>query len=179
MKKRVTVLLGILLVLSVAVFGIAFGGEKEKAGEVEKNIRIKITDDTGEVDGEEYIWTDGEEGDVKVITKGEDFAFIGINKEDLTDKLRKEFGYKKDAGVLITGIVEESAAEEFGLEKDDIIYLFAGEKVESAKHLSGLVREKKPGEKVHIVYYRDGKKKEMDLELGDREYEILNVDTKH
>ncbi len=170
------VLLGALLVMSVAAFGIASGGERTKAGEVEKNIRIKISDDTGSVDGEEFVWTDDDEKGVKVIKKDEDFAFIGINMEDLTDKIRKEFDYKKDAGILITGIVEESAAEKHGLEKDDIIYMFAGEKVQSAKHLAELVKEKKPGDSVNIVYYRDGKKKEMDLELGEREYNIVKMD---
>ena len=87
MNKRVTVLFGILLVLSVAVFGIVFGGEKTKAGEVEKNIRIIISDDSGSVEGEEFIWTDDEEGDIKVIKKGEDYAFIGINMEELTEKI--------------------------------------------------------------------------------------------
>ena len=162
MNKRVTVIFGILLVMSVAVFGIAISGEKTKAGEVEKNIRISISDESGIVDDEEYIWADDQDGDVKVIKKGEDCAFIGINMEDLTEKIRKEHGYKKEAGVLITGVVEESAAEKYGLEKDDIIYLFAGEKVQGAEHLGGLVKDKKPGEEVHIVYYRDGKKKEMD-----------------
>ncbi len=179
MNKRVTVIFGILLVMSVAVFGIAISGEKTKAGEVEKNIRISISDESGIVDDEEYIWADDQDGDVKVIKKGEDCAFIGINMEDLTEKIRKEHGYKKEAGVLITGVVEESAAEKYGLEKDDIIYLFAGEKVQGAEHLGGLVKDKKPGEEVHIVYYRDGKKKEMDLELGEREYKIVKMDYKY
>ena len=179
MNKRVTVLFGISLVLTVAMLGIASGGERTQAGEVEKNIRITISDEAGSVDGEEFAWSDEEEGDVKVIMKGEDYAFIGINMEDLTEKIRKELGYKKEAGVLVTGIVEESAAEKHGLEKDDIIYMFAGEKVLGSEHLAGLVKEKKPGEKVKIVYYRDGKKKEMDLELGEREFKIAKMDYKY
>lgn len=179
MNKRVTVLFGILLVLSVAVFGIVSGGEKTKAGEVEKNIRIIISDDSGSVEDEGFIWTDDEEGEIRVIKKGENCAFIGINMEDLTEKIRKEFGYKKDVGVLITGVVEESAAEKYGLKKDDIIYLFAGEKAQSSEQLAGLVKEKKPGDQVRIVYYRDGKKKKMDLELGEREYKIVKMDYKY
>ncbi len=179
MNKRITVLFGILLILSVAVSGIAFGGEKTKAGEVKKNIRIQISSDSAGVEGEEFIWTDGEKGNVKIIQKGEGCAFIGINMEELTEKIRKEFGYKKDVGVLVAGIVEESAAEKYGLKKDDIIYLFAGEKVESAEHLAELVKEKKPGDEVHIVYYRDGKKKKVDIELGKREYKIIEMDYKY
>jgi S1-C subfamily serine protease len=179
MKKQVTVLLGSLLVLSMAVFGTASGGEETRSGQVDKNIRIKINDETFGDGGAGSAWADDEDRDVKVEMIGEDRAFIGINMEDLTEKIRKEFGYKKEPGVLVTGIVEGSAAEKFGLSENDIIYSFDGEEVRGSKHLSDMVLEKKPGDAVKIVYYREGKKKEIDLELGEKESQIVRIDRKY
>lgn len=156
--------------LASAAPASALGGEQGPAEE--KNINIRIPGDEGD---EAYVLV-GDEKEVKVIKEGESCAFMGINMEDLTDEIIEKFDYPKDTGVLVTNIVDDSAAKKYGLMEDDIIYSFDGEKVSSSKQLADLVREKKPGDKVDIVYYRDGKKKKLEVELGERSYDMLSMD---
>ncbi len=111
----------------------------------------------------------------KIEKKG---AFLGIYMEDLDKEMIKEFDYPKSTGVLITGIVDDSPAEEAGLEKDDVIYSIAGDKVKDSKGLSKLIGSKEPGDKVKVVVYRDGRKKTFNLALGEKKtaYVTINID---
>jgi membrane-associated protease RseP (regulator of RpoE activity) len=172
MKKRVTYVLAFLLLISTAsaVSVSALVGAQGPAEE--KNVSIKIMGN--DEDSPKIIVGDGK--NVKVVTEGESCAFIGINMEDLTEKTIEKLGYPKKTGVLVTNIVDDSAAEKFGLMKEDIIYSFGGKKILSSEQLAELVSEKKPGDKVDIVYYREGKKKEIEIELGERTYDVLSMD---
>ncbi|HER43193.1 MAG TPA: PDZ domain-containing protein, partial [Candidatus Eisenbacteria bacterium] len=82
----------------------------------------------------------------------------------------------KKTGVLVEAVVDDSAADKAGLMKDDIIYSFDGTKVSDSEQLAGLVREKKPGDRVELVYYRGGKKQEQEIELGERSYDTFSMD---
>ena len=110
----------------------------------------------------------------KIEEKG---AFLGIYMEDLEKDVIKDLDYPKSSGVLITGIVDDSPAEEAGLEKHDIIYLISGEKVSDSKELGKLIGSMDPGDEVEIVVYRDGKKKTFDLELGEKKTAYITIDT--
>ena len=173
MKKRVTYVLAFLILVSlVAVFPLNAGamGPAE-----EKNISIRLVGDD-EGDARILVGDATDLKEVKVVTEGETCAFIGINMDALNEKIIDKLDYPKKTGVLITSVVDDSSAEKFGLMKDDIIYSFDGEKITSPEQLADLVKEKKPGDSVDIVYYRDGKKKEMELELGERSYKVMYMD---
>lgn len=109
----------------------------------------------------------------KIEDKG---AFLGIYMEELDDEIRKERDYPKSTGVLVTKVMEESPAEEAGIEDGDVIYLFGGETVESGKQLAEMVSSRKPGEKVEIVLYREGKKKTIDLALAEKKTSYVTID---
>ena len=116
--------------------------------------------------------------DKKISKIEEKGAFLGIYMEDLDKKMIKEIDYPKSTGVLITGIVDDSPAEEAGLKEDDVIYTIAGRKVSDSKELSKLIGSKEPGDEVKVVVYRDGKKKTFDLALGEKKtaYVTINMD---
>ena len=160
----------LLISLASASPSSAIGGVKGPAEE--RNINIRIPGDDG---GEAHLLLAGDEK-VKVVKEIESCAFIGINMEDLDEKIIEKFDYPEDTGVLITNIVDDSAADKFGLLEDDIIYSFGGKRVKSSKELADMVKERKPGDKVEIVFYRDGKKKDLKLELGERTYDVLSMD---
>lgn len=114
--------------------------------------------------------------DKKVHKIEEKGAFLGIYMEDLDKKMIKEIDYPKSTGVLITGIVDDSPAEEAGLEKDDVIYTIAGDKVKDSKGLSKLISSKEPGDEVKVVVYRNGRKKTFDLALGEKKTAYVTID---
>lgn len=111
----------------------------------------------------------------RIIIKGDDegsgkgeMGYLGVLLEDITKSAIDRHDYPHETGVIIVNVVEESAAEKAGLEEDDIVYLFGGTKVRDASQLIDLVRKRKPGDKVTIVIYRDGKEKKVPVVLGKR-----------
>lgn len=74
---------------------------------------------------------------------------------------------KKDNGVEVQEITKESAAEKIGLKKGDIIKSVDGKKIESPDDLSKLIRDKKPGDEVDIVYLRDKKEQKAKAKLTE------------
>jgi len=114
--------------------------------------------------------------DKKVKKVEEKGAFLGIYMEDLDKEMIKKFDYPKSTGVLVTGIVEDSPAEEAGLEEDDVIYSIAGDKVKDSKELADLIGSKEPGDKIEVVVYREGKKKTFDLSLGEKKTAYVTID---
>ncbi|MCK4548518.1 MAG: PDZ domain-containing protein [Candidatus Krumholzibacteria bacterium] len=151
MRKLAILSLAVFIAVSISLTAFAFAQQKTK--------RIVIEDRKIH----------------KIEEKG---AFLGIYMEDLDKEMIKEFDYPKSTGVLITGIVGDSPAEEAGLEKDDVIYSIAGDKVKDTKGLSKLIGSKEPGDKVKVVVYRDGKKKTFNLALGEKKtaYVTINMD---
>ncbi len=95
-------------------------------------------------------------------------GFLGVNIQDLTPELAKSFGLEDTKGVLIPNVNEDSAAEKAGIKQGDIVVEFKGEPVEKARKLQNRVAMLKPGTKVKMVILRDGKRKELTVELGER-----------
>jgi S1-C subfamily serine protease len=68
-------------------------------------------------------------------------------------------------GVYIQGVNEESAAEEAGLERGDVIVKVNGIPVKSSPELQEQVGLFRPGEKVGVIFLRAGELKSTDVVL--------------
>jgi membrane-associated protease RseP (regulator of RpoE activity) len=79
---------------------------------------------------------------------------LGVQLVDLTEQLSSHFGVK--SGVLISEVIEESAAEAAGLKAGDIIVAVAGEPTESSQEVREALGEVDSGP-VEITVMRDGK----------------------
>jgi serine protease Do len=181
MRKVLLIAVTILLVGSICSVSPANAGDERIGGQ--ENIIIRIKGDANQSDGEDWLYIGSDDDDeknaaeIKVKKKESCAAYLGIYMDEISRKIKRKYDYPMDAGVLIIDVVDESPAETAGLEEDDIIYLFDGEEVESAKHLSSLVKKNKPGDTVEIVLYRDGDRKEFDVTLGEYPYEVsIDVD---
>ena len=131
--------------------------------EIRVDVRVDGDGDVRVIDGDEA------EGGKKIVIVDRKGAFLGIYFDEIDRKMRRERDYPKKTGVLVTGLVEDGPAGEAGIEEGDIIYSFDGEAVEDGGHLVEMIADREPGDEVKIVLYRDGKKKEIDLELGRHE----------
>lgn len=141
----------------------SFSPPQQEARDIQVNVRAGT-------DGEFVVVEedrDGEEKKVMIVDRSG--AFLGIYFDELDRKTRREMDYPKKTGVLITGLVEDGPAGEAGIEPGDIIWSFGGETVEDGGHLVEMLADSEPGDEVEIVLYRDGKKKEIELELGEHE----------
>ena len=103
------------------------------------------------------------------------YGALGVIIRDLDPDLTESLGLKDAKGVVITEVLEGSAAEKAGLKRYDVVVEFNGEKVEEVSAFRSRVAMLKPGTKVKIVVLRDGNRETLDAELGESSAELKNV----
>ena len=96
-------------------------------------------------------------------------TFLGVEASNLTPELREHFGVSADAGVMLSKIVSDSAAEVAGLAVGDIVTRVDGDEISSPGRLGRAVRRKEGGETVEIEYWRDGAMYQTTATLKERE----------
>jgi len=176
MKKVIVISFAIILAITFAVTVGAFAKKENSC-----KVKILTADENGvgiKECGDDFFYIIGEDDgeEIKVKRAKSKSAYMGIHMDELSKTLIKEFDYPKKHGVLIKRVVEDSPAEEAGLEADDIVYLFDGKEVECPMHLSSLVRKREPGDEVTVVIYRKGKEKKIDVTLGEHSNQFYSVD---
>lgn len=95
-------------------------------------------------------------------------GFLGVVPSDLTKAMADYFGLKDTKGVILNEVTEDSAADKAGLKQGDIIIEFNGKSVQKADKFRKQVAMLKPGTKVKVIVLREGDKKELTVELGER-----------
>lgn len=85
---------------------------------------------------------------------------LGVNIQDLTPELAQAFGVDEDQrGVVITQVVEDSAAEDAGLQAGDLVVAVDGRPVRRVMDLRNKVGLAPVGDKVSLTVVRDGKRR--------------------
>ena len=69
-------------------------------------------------------------------------------------------------GALIDSVMEDTPAEESGLEKDDLIIEVDGERVTDGIALIVAIRTHQPGETIEFTFARDGEERTVEVALG-------------
>jgi serine protease Do len=114
---------------------------------------------------------------VKQYQKDLEGAYLGVYLQDITSDLKEAMDLDSKRGALIAGVVEDSPAEEAGLEEEDVVIEVEGTKVKGSSHLTKVIRKHVPGDEITLKILRDGKEKSIAVILGDRpevEYTILD-----
>ena len=76
-------------------------------------------------------------------------------------------------GVEIEKVIENSAAEEAGLEKGDILKKVNGKDIKKMGDVISALDDTKAGDKVEVVYERNGKTKSTTATLKEREHKVI------
>ena len=93
---------------------------------------------------------------------------IGVSIQDITPELRKHFDLANgQQGVFITGVSKDSPAEKAGLKDGDVIIAVDDEKTASAGQLRSQIGMRAIGDEVDVTVIRDGKKKVLEVEVGE------------
>ena len=96
-------------------------------------------------------------------------GWLGADIQQLTPKLAESFGLSGNKGALIADVLKESPAHDAGLKRGDVVLEYDGSQVESAADLRNKVVETPIGKEVKIVVWRDNKKENLTVKIGNLE----------
>ena len=96
-------------------------------------------------------------------------GLLGVTIASVTPEIAQNYGLKETRGALVTSVSPSSAAENAGVEIDDIITAVNGETVDDAGQLRNAIGLLRAGEKVRIDLLRDGKRRGLTATLGEAE----------
>ncbi|MHC4294223.1 MAG: Do family serine endopeptidase [Planctomycetota bacterium] len=95
-------------------------------------------------------------------------GYLGVWIEDLNPLAVKSLDLPDTDGVLVTKIIEDSPADEAGIQIEDVIVSIDGKETPDVNQLRNLVASIHPGEEVEVDIYRKGDKKTLDVEITAR-----------
>ncbi len=95
-------------------------------------------------------------------------GLLGVQIRDVTAELSKEMNLSVVRGIYVAGVTEKSGAIEAGLETGDVIIEIDGVQVNTSAQLQERIARKRPGDKVAVVYLRNGKERNTNVELKNR-----------
>ncbi|TFW36174.1 DegQ family serine endoprotease [Massilia horti] len=93
-------------------------------------------------------------------------AKLGVSVQDVDQAFADSFGLSTVEGALLSNVERGSAADKAGLKSGDIIRKVDGQPVIASSDLTGLVSTAKPGQKIALEVWRDGKPMQVTATLG-------------
>ena len=100
-------------------------------------------------------------------------SVLGVYIQDVNEELAKKFDLDDVKGILISDIIEDSAAEEAGLQGGDVIIEFEGKPTGKLGSFRNKVAATPPNTIVKLKIVRDGKYK--DIEVTTRAMDVLTI----
>ena len=94
---------------------------------------------------------------------------LGVRIRTLDGNLAKEKDIDITKGVYVDNVLENSAAEQAGIQENDIILSVDGKNLRSSPELQGAIAQHRPGEEVVLKINRDGKEMDIKVTLNNRE----------
>ncbi len=95
-------------------------------------------------------------------------GWIGIQGQDMTDKLAEAFGLHIDTGILVTGVMEDGPANKAGLRPGDVITKVDTTEVQNSQDLMQRIAGQPPGSRIEIGGWRGNDKFTLYAISGER-----------
>src|SRR3990170_1237819 len=96
-------------------------------------------------------------------------GMLGIQITDVNATIAEDLELAVNQGVLINRVNAESAAEQAGLLRGDVIIGINGHRVSSVSELQEWVARNRPGKEIDVSYLRDGNRNEVKARLRNNE----------
>jgi len=94
-------------------------------------------------------------------------GMLGVIMQNLTPELSRAFGLDLHQGVVISQVVEHSAASKAGLKAGDVVSAIDNNPVKSASAMRNMVGLMRVGDEMRITVIRDGENVELTAVLED------------
>ncbi len=99
-------------------------------------------------------------------------GWLGVVIQELDEGLAKSFGYGSTDGVLIGDVTPDGPGDKAGVQSGDIVKSYDGHPVSGIDKLRARVAGTKPGTKIALEIFRDGKTRTLQVEIGELEAEV-------
>jgi serine protease Do len=93
-------------------------------------------------------------------------AKLGVQMRDVNQDFADSFKLESPDGALVENVERGGAADKAGIKSGDVIRKVNGQPIIGAGDLSGIVSVSKPGDKIGLDVWRDGKIVHLDATLG-------------
>jgi len=101
-------------------------------------------------------------------------AAMGVTLANMTPEIAEGFGLGDQQGVIIQSVYKGSPAEKAGLERNDVIVDMNGTPVTDRDKFRLRIADTPSGTKIKLGYLREGKRRDTELTLADRDDTIAN-----
>ena len=100
-------------------------------------------------------------------------GMLGVIMQNLTPELSKAFGLDLHQGVVISKVMEASAAEAAGLKAGDVVVAINGAPINSASAMRNAVGMLRVGEKMKMEVIRDNRRKTLTAVIKNKVEEVV------
>ena len=107
------------------------------------------------------------------LTAKKNGAWLGVMLRSVTKELKNEENLKSASGAYIDDVVDDSPAEEAGVQEGDVIVEFNGKEIKSAEDLQKAVRNAGIGKKVSLQVQRGDEKKTLSATLSEQKNNLF------
>ncbi|MCX7729662.1 MAG: DegQ family serine endoprotease [Candidatus Caldatribacterium sp.] len=94
-------------------------------------------------------------------------AWLGVYIQDLTPEMAEKFGLLEAKGALVADVSKGSPAEKAGLRRGDIVLKVDEKETPTVSDLQREIRSRRPGDRVRLEIWRDGKRMILEATLGE------------
>ncbi len=99
-------------------------------------------------------------------------GWLGIEIREVDEAIMQQFELETGDGALVNMVHEETPAKKGGIERGDVIVNVSGREIKNVRQLQDIIASYSPGETVTVTVFRDGEKKELQVELGEMPEEL-------
>ena len=100
---------------------------------------------------------------------------LGVQIQEVSLALAKSFGLTQASGALVANVLPNSSAAKAGVMVGDIIIKVDDKTIDKASVLPVIIGSKKPGDKVVLIVFRDGKQVKLNAVLGGADHNNKNT----
>ena len=95
-------------------------------------------------------------------------GWLGVTIGNVTEDIAEALGLDDPSGAIVQDVATDGPADKGGLQATDVIVMFDGIKVANSGELVRVVGKAPVGKTVNVVVLRDGKRKTLQVTLGQR-----------
>ncbi len=96
-------------------------------------------------------------------------GFLGVSIADVNADRARQLGLSEIQGVYVAGVREDGAADDAGLEPGDVVLAVNGSTVDAPNALQSAVARYRPGERIRVTVWRDGREQAYTVRLMGRD----------